>query len=260
MLISCQNASFGYEGHAVVHSICFTVEHGDYFWIVGENGSGKTTLIKGLLRLLNPIEGRLQFCDELKQGRIGYLPQQMDLKKDFPAGVYEIVLSGNLGGMGLRPFYNAKEKRLAEEAIEQLGIKDLRDCCFQDLSGGQQRRVLLARALCAAQSKPASAAAGHKEIETSCRILVLDEPSASLDPLITIEVYELLKTLVSQKGITIIMVSHDIQAATQYANRILHMENGHGFFSTMDDYLQSDRGKRFFNYTGCSNKGQNDDN
>jgi zinc transport system ATP-binding protein len=246
MLISCQNVSLGYEGQAVVRKLCFTVEHGDYLWVVGENGSGKTTLVKGILRLLNPIEGSIVFCNELKQGRIGYLSQQMALKKDFPAGVFEIVVSGNLGGMGLRPFYNAKEKRLALQAMKELGITDLRGKCFRELSGGQQRRVLLARALCAAQAEPKSSGTEHKAIETSCRLLILDEPAASLDPLVTVEVYERLKMLNRQMGITIIMVSHDIRAAQQYSNRILHLEEGLGFFEETAEYLRSDRGKKFF--------------
>ena len=261
MIITCRNLSLGYEGHAVIHSLAFTVEHGDYLWVVGENGSGKTTLIKGILRLLNPMDGSILFCNELKQGRIGYLSQQMALKKDFPAGVFEIVLSGNLGSMGLRPFYSSREKKLAEEAVEHLGIADLKKCCFRELSGGQQRRVLLARALCAAQGKPQSSGgeprpsapadcsgAGHKAIETSCRLLVLDEPAASLDPIVTAEVYEQLKVLNRQMGITIIMVSHDTRAAEQYASHIIHLEEGRGFFGETADYLRSDRGKNFFGH------------
>ena len=248
MLISCQNLSLGYDGQTVIRDLAFELEHGDYLWVVGQNGSGKTTLIKGILRLINPMGGRILFCDELRQGRIGYLSQQMALKKDFPAGVFEIVLSGNLGGMGLRPFYNAKEKRLAEEAMEQLGITALRGKCFRELSGGQQRRVLLARALCAAETEPGSVGAKHKAIETSCRLLVLDEPTASLDPMITVELYELLKTLNKAMGITIIMVSHDIQAAAQYANRILHIEEGRCYSDETAEYLLSGRGRNFFAY------------
>jgi len=253
MLITFQNVSLGYDGQAVVRNLAFVIEHGDYLWIVGENGSGKTTLIKGILRLLNPLEGHIVFCNELKQGRIGYLSQQMALKKDFPAGVFEIVLSGNMGGMGLRPFYNAKEKRLAEEAMKQLGIADLRGKCFRELSGGQQRRVLLARALCAAETEPVSIGADHRAIETSCRLLILDEPAASLDPLVTAEVYDLLKTLNRNMGITIIMVSHDTLAAEQYSNHILHLEGGLGFFGGTAEYLQSDRGRKFFSFKGERN-------
>ena len=251
MLINCQNLSLGYDGTAVIRDLAFNVEHGDYLWVVGENGSGKTTLIKGILRLLNPIKGNIQFCDELNQGRIGYLSQEMAIKKDFPAGVFEIVVSGNIGSMGLRPYYSVKEKKLAEEALEQLGIAALKKHCFRELSGGQQRRVLLARALCAARTEPVSAGPEHKTIETSCRLLVLDEPAASLDPLVTSEVYELLNTLVLKKGITIIMVSHDTRAAEQYANRILHLEGGCGYFGDIEEYMRTGRGKFYFGRHGA---------
>ena len=257
MLISCQNLSFGYEGLAVVRDLAFTIEHGDYLWVVGENGSGKTTLIKGILRLIAPLKGNIVFCDELRQGRIGYLSQQMALKKDFPAGVFEIVLSGNLGTMGLRPWYNVKEKKLAEEAVEQLKISDLKKSCFRELSGGQQRRVLLARALCAARAEPVSKGTAHKAFETSCRLLILDEPAAGLDPLVTTEVYELLSNLNRQIGITIIMVSHDTRAAEKYATDILHLEEGSGYFGKTADYLKTERGMRFFasNASGRDNHG-----
>ena len=245
MLISCQNISLGYEGHAVVRGVSFTVENSDYLWIVGENGSGKTTLIKGILRLLNPLEGSIVFCDELTKGRVGYLSQQSMPNKDFPAGVNEVVLSGNLGSMGIRPFYSPKEKRLAEEALEQLGIKSLSRKSYQELSGGQQRRVLLARALVSARAEKATKS---DENQAARRLLVLDEPAAGLDPLVTTEVYELLKTINEQTGITIIMVSHDIRAAALYANRILHMEDGQGFLSRTAEYLDTERGKKFFGH------------
>jgi zinc transport system ATP-binding protein len=182
------------------------------------------------------------------------MSQQSELKKDFPAGVFEVVLSGNLSGMGLRPFYNAREKARAEEAMKRLGIQKKRKKCYRELSGGQQRRVLLARAFCSAQvdqeGKPGEIAirAGSAAAKASAsrRLLVLDEPAAGLDPLITEEVYELLKSLNDQTGISIIMVSHDTRGAEQYAKHILHMENGRGFFSTAADYINSDRGKRFF--------------
>jgi zinc transport system ATP-binding protein len=257
MLISCQNVSFGYEGKPVIRDLSFTVESGDYLWVVGENGSGKTTLIKGILRLITPLEGSILFCNEISGGRIGYLSQQSAPKKDFPAGVNEIVLSGNMGGMGLRPFYNPKERKLADEAMKRLGIETLKKKCYRELSGGQQRRVLLARALVSARAGETSETTVSPETDISAeaivsgnsrQLLVLDEPAASLDPLVTTEVYELLKSLNEQTGITIIMVSHDTRAAAQYANRILHIEDGLGFFSDTAGYLRSDRGKKFFSH------------
>jgi zinc transport system ATP-binding protein len=241
MLITCQNVSLGYEGQAIVRGLSFSLEQGDYLWVVGENGSGKTTLIKGLLKLLNPMEGSLLFSDKLRQGKTGYLSQQSAGKKDFPASVSEVVLSGNLSTMGLRPFYNAREKRAAKEAMKHLGIDSLSQKCYGELSGGQQRRVLLARALVSVQTENP----GDKDESLRNSLLVLDEPTAGLDPLVTTEVYELLKKLNQETGITIVMVSHDIHGAKQYAKRILHLENGRGSLSGTADYLSSDIGKKF---------------
>jgi len=257
MLITCQNVSFGYEGQAVVRNLSFSLEQGDYLWVVGENGSGKTTLVKGILRLLNPMEGSIIFSDKLRQGRIGYLSQQAAAKKDFPAGVLEIVLSGNLSGMGLRPFYNAREKNSAREAMKRLGIESLSQKCYRELSGGQQRRVLLARALVSARADPSAGQANENE-SLKYSLLAFDEPTSGLDPLVTVEVYDLLKTLNQQTGITIIMVSHDIRGATQYAKRILHLENGRGSLSETADYLQSEAGKKFFGQQKEKNDGLHD--
>ena len=228
MLIGCQKASFGYDGHITIRDLDFSVHSGDFLFIAGENGSGKTTLLKGLLRLLNPIEGRITFYSELEQTGIGYLSQEAIAKKDFPAGVLEIVLSGNLGKMRLRPFYTPAEKRYAEKLLEQLDIKKLKNSCFRELSGGQQRRVLLARSLFAAQ-----------------QLLVLDEPFASLDPRISAELYNLLKKINQETGMTIIMVSHEIEAA-DCATHALHLQNQQLFFGSMEAYRQSETGKKFF--------------
>jgi zinc transport system ATP-binding protein len=205
-VISCENVSFGYDGHIVVRGLTFSVRRGGYLCIVGENGSGKSTLVKGFLRLISPMEGSLNFSAGIKRTEIGYLSQQAAAKKDFPAGVREIVLSGNLSSMGLRPFYTRAEKQKAETNMRRLGIEDLGERCYRELSGGQQRRVLLARALCAGKE-----------------LLVLDEPASGLDPLVTAEVYKLLKSINREMGITIIMVSHDIDAAKIYADEIINL-------------------------------------
>ena len=104
-LITVSNASLGYEGKAIVSDINFSVSDGDYLCIVGENGSGKSTLMKTLLGQKNVISGKIEFSDGLKQNEIGYLPQQTEVQKDFPASVKEIVLSGCLNRSGFRPFY-----------------------------------------------------------------------------------------------------------------------------------------------------------
>jgi zinc transport system ATP-binding protein len=228
MLMNCQNVSFGYDGHIAVSGLNFSVQAGDFLLIAGENGSGKSTLIKGLLRLIAPMEGAVNFSPEFLQSQTGYLSQQAAAKQDFPAGVFEIVLSGNLGKKGLRPFYNAAEKRKAGENLRLLGIAELKNRCFRELSGGQQRRVLLARSLCAAE-----------------KLLMLDEPFAGLDPLISAELYRLLAKISRETGMTIIMASHDTEASG-YAAKVLHLQKKQLFFGGMEDYLASETGKKFF--------------
>ncbi len=225
-LITIRNLSPGYDSHAVVENLNFSVNAGDYLCIVGENGSGKTTLMKTLLRLQEPVGGEILTGEGLKRNEIGYLPQQTLVQKDFPASVREIVLSGCQGRCGLRPFYSKAEKETAEMNMRRMGISELRDRCYRELSGGQQQRVLLARALCAAG-----------------KVLLLDEPVAGLDPKATAGMYDLIGAL-NRDGITIIMISHDIDAALRYASHILHIGDT-VFYGTKEEYLKSGAG-RFF--------------
>jgi zinc transport system ATP-binding protein len=228
MQMNCQNLAFGYDGHSVISGLKFSVQAGDFLLIAGENGSGKSTLIKGLLRLIPPMGGSITFSPEFAPYQTGYLSQQAAVKQDFPAGVFEIVLSGNAGKQGLFPFYRQADRRKAEENLRLLGIEDLKDRCFRELSGGQQRRVLLARSLCAAE-----------------KLLVLDEPFAGLDPLISAELYRLLEKINREMGMTIIMASHDIEAAS-CAAKVLHLQRQQLFFGSMEEYLKSETGKSFF--------------
>lgn len=226
-LIECKELALGYEGKTVVDKLNFTVNKGDYLCIVGENGSGKSTLMKALLGLKKQLSGEIVFGDGLKANQIGYLPQQTIVQKDFPASVKEIVRSGFLNNMGFRPFYTKAEKRCAYEKMEELGIIELKNCCYRELSGGQQQRVLLARALCA-----------------TSKLLILDEPVAGLDPVVTKDMYELIAAL-NKKGITIIMVSHDIHAALKYANTILYIGNEPEYFEDKEKFLASKHGTQF---------------
>lgn len=224
--ITATDLSLGYESQVVVHDLNFSVSQGDYLCIVGENGSGKTTLMKTLLHLKDPISGKIETGDGLKKNEIGYMPQQTAVQKDFPASVREIVLSGCQGRCGIRPFYSKEEKSLAEKNMNRMGILNLANRCYRELSGGQQQRVLLARALCA-----------------TGKILLLDEPVAGLDPVVTSHMYDLIEGL-NREGITIIMISHDISAALRYASHILHIGD-RLFFGTKDEYLKSDIGRSF---------------
>ena len=203
--LTCKNLTLGYNSKIVLENLNFEVNKGDYLCILGDNGSGKTTLMKTLLHLLKPISGSVTTGDGLLADEIGYLPQQTEVQRDFPASVWEIVLSGCQSRCGRRPFYNKEEKKLAKDVLEQLGILSLQKRCYRELSGGQQQRVLLARALCATQ-----------------KMLLLDEPVTGLDPQATEEMYTLIKEL-NSKGITILMISHDVNAALKYASHVLHI-------------------------------------
>ncbi len=227
--IACENLSLGYGGKTVVSGLNFSVSADMYLCIVGENGAGKTTLMKTVLGLQAPLSGKIVFGDGLRQREIGYLSQQTDVQRDFPASVREIVLSGCQGRMGLRPFYKGDEKELAARNMERMGITDLAGRCYRDLSGGQQQRVLLARALCATQ-----------------KLLLLDEPTAGLDPEVTADMYRVIDDL-HRSGVTIIMITHDVTEALPFATHILHLGK-RVFWGTRDEYLREGEREKAVGY------------
>lgn len=227
-LIACENVTLAYDGAAAVSDLSMEVNAGDYLCIVGENGSGKSTLIAGLLGLKKPVTGSITMGNGLKQTDIGYLPQQTNIQRDFPAGVFEVVLSGCLNSGAFLPFYRARDKRQALENMERLGISRLKNTCYNELSGGQQQRVLLARTLCAAK-----------------KILILDEPVSGLDPLVSGELYRLVRDINQDMKMTIIMVSHDIRSAVENAALILHLDQKPLFFGRTADYIKTEVGRKF---------------
>lgn len=217
-LIECKSLCMKYEGVSAFEGVSFDLDEGDFLCIVGENGSGKSTLIKGLLGLKQYSSGSIVF-NGVKQREIGYLPQQTPAQKDFPATVKEVVISGCLNRNGLTPFYSKNSKKRASEMMSLMKIEDLSDKSYRGLSGGQQQRVLLARALCATE-----------------KLLLLDEPVSGLDPMVTAEMYEAIRSLNREKGVTVIMVSHDIHNALHCGNKMLHMAQGRYFFGTKEEY------------------------
>lgn len=227
ILLACRDASLGYEHRALLEHLTFTVRAGDYLCVVGENGSGKSTLMKSLLGLISPLAGTID-CPAQRAGAIGYLPQQTSAQRDFPATVSEVVLSGFANKRGLHFFYSAAEKSAALMNMGKLGVLELQNRCYRELSGGQQQRVLLARALCATR-----------------KLLLLDEPVTGLDPVATGELYNLIKLVNLCNDITVIMVTHDIDAALRYATHVLHLGHQQLFFGTAAEYKQSDAAHRF---------------
>ena len=231
-LIECKHLKVGYENRTAVDDVSFYINEGDYLCIVGENGSGKSTLMKSILGLIPIKSGEIIF-NGLKQNQIGYLPQQTIVQRDFPASVFEVVLSGCLNRLGMKPFFTAKERKIAEDNIKLLNIEKIRKKAYCDLSGGQQQRVLLARALCATE-----------------KILLLDEPFTALDTVVSNELYGVIKMLNKERGITVVMISHDVRNSVESSDMVLHMDTKILFYGTSAEYLKSQSSKRLLGEGG----------
>lgn len=217
--IICKDVSLGYEGRLVCENLNFEINEGDYICILGDNGSGKSTLMKALLSLKSVSAGGISFGEGLARRDIGYLPQQSEAQKDFPASVREVVISGCVSRLGRRSFFGRRERLEAEQNMKMMGIEELADKSYRNLSGGQQQRVLLARALCAAK-----------------KVLILDEPVSGLDPSASASLYSLIEHLNKHTGITIIMVTHDVENSLRNATAVLRMSAEPRFFSSVEDY------------------------
>ena len=231
-LIECKHLKVGYENRTAVDDVSFSINEGDYLCIVGENGRGKSTLMKSILGLIPIKSGEIIF-NGLKQNQIGYLPQQTIVQRDFPASVFEVVLSGCLNRLGMKPFFTAKERKIAEDNIKLLNIEKIRKKAYCDLSGGQQQRVLLARALCATE-----------------KILLLDEPFTALDTVVSNELYGVIKMLNKERGITVVMISHDVRNSVESSDMVLHMDTKILFYGTSAEYLKSQASKRLLGEGG----------
>ena len=224
-LITVKDAAFAYDGQIVLSGVSFELNQGDYLCIVGENGSGKSTLMKGLLRLVTPVSGSIHLSGSLAQDEIGYLPQQNLTQRDFPASVREVVESG-IRGRQLSLTGADKERALA--MMKLLEISHLTVRSFMELSGGQRQRVLLARALCATR-----------------KLLLLDEPTAGLDPVVARELYKTIEKINREQGIAIIMITHDVHTSSRYASHILHLQQTPLFYGKADEYLNTYHGQCF---------------
>lgn len=225
MLIDVKDISYSYGENKVIRSMSFDFNSKDFLCVVGENGSGKSTLLKGILSLKTPVSGSVLFSTKLRRNEIAYLPQLTTVQKDFPASVKEIVLSGRLSSKGWSPFYTKNDKRYARETMDSLNISNLSKKSFRELSGGQQRRVLLARAIC-----------------SDNKAIFLDEPTAGLDPIITDEFYRILKKK-HDEGLAIFLVTHDIVRTIDFATHVLYIRNGNAKKETVEEFKESKQGK-----------------
>ena len=235
-LIKCENLKLGYEGQVILENINFELKGGEYLCIIGENGAGKSTLVKALLKLKKTMGGSIELGDGLRAKEIGYLPQQTLAQKDFQASVFEVLISGRLNNLSFLPFYTKADKEDAMDKMRLMGIENLKNKCYNDLSGGQQQRVLLARAMCATK-----------------KVILLDEPATGLDPVVTAEFYELISKINKDMGITVIMVSHDMEATLKYASHIMYLSQNNVFYGTKEAYLTSEAGMKYGTGEGAQN-------
>ncbi len=222
-VILAKNVTIGYGSNKVISSANFVINRQDFVCVVGANGSGKSTLIKAILGLIKPSSGKIQFGDNIERESIGFMPQDTKTDLNFPATVFEVVLSGTLGRLNTRAFYRKEDKDEAEKALKKLNILELKDSSFSNLSGGQKQKVLLARALAA-----------------TSKILILDEPSNNLDHKSRKKFYNELKEL-NESGLTIIMITHDLDAEDLIGNKVISIKESKVECCTTKDYLRSFR-------------------
>jgi zinc transport system ATP-binding protein len=204
-IVSLKNVYFSYQETKVLEDVCFEVSQGEFTGIIGPNGGGKTTLLKLLMGFLSPARGLISIFGESPlnaRNEIAYVPQSLRFDRQFPISVIELVLGGRLSHLPWYGKFSPEDKQIALEALKQVGMHDFQHHSFGKLSGGQAQRVLIARALA---SEP--------------RLLLLDEPTASVDPHAESEIYDILTKL--QSKMTILMVTHNLQTAIELFDKVL---------------------------------------
>ena len=219
--IKATNLSIGYNYHSIFKKINFTIEYGDFVCLVGGNGVGKSTLIKTILGLYPAISGKIHYDKNTKLESIGYLPQRLEISNDFPASVYEVVLSGCLNKLKWRPFYTKKEKELVNRNMKLLGIDRIKNKSFKELSGGQMQRVLIARAICATN-----------------KLIILDEPFVALDKKMVAQLEDTIRKINKELGVTILIVTHNFHTTLKITNKVIELSAEGCKSFTKEEYLK----------------------
>jgi zinc transport system ATP-binding protein len=235
-ILSVKNLSFSYDFAEVLSGISFDIKKGDYVALVGPNGSGKTTLVKLALGLERLAEGTINlFGTRLEKFRdwkkIGYLPQRVAANPLFPATVKEVIGMGLFSTKKFSKRFRRIDEQKINQVLNQMSIADLKNNIVGNLSGGQQQRVFLARALV---SEP--------------EFLVMDEPSSALDPQTREKFFSLMKKLNKEKGVTILIVTHDVSQIGQYADKLLYLDKRIVFYGPFSDFCRSEEMEKYFGH------------
>lgn len=210
-IIQFSNATFAYEGKTALEDITLDLHEGEFVGVIGPNGSGKTTLLKGLLGLMLPIKGSLQIfdcaCEALRcfhRARIGYLPQMEGTDSNYPITVWEVAMMGRYGAIGLLKRFSKDDGEIVREALNAVGMSAFHDRPFGQLSGGEQQRVLIARALA---QRP--------------QILLMDEPTTGIDSGAQGRLIDLVCHLHKRYHLTILFVTHDINMISSIVDSLV---------------------------------------
>jgi len=236
-ILSVRNLYFSYGPAEALSDVTFTVEKGDYIALVGPNGAGKTTLVKTVLGLLGKYSGKAELFGQDRKSfdgwnRIGYLPQRINAFNPlFPAKVKEVVGLGLLSKIKFPKKFTKDDETKIKQTLDLMGIADLRDKLVGELSGGQQQRVFLSRALV---SDP--------------ELIILDEPGTALDPQSRESFFEFIKKLNQDKGIAIILITHDTAQIGQYAKKLLYLDKKVVFYGSFADFCKSTEMNQYFGH------------
>jgi manganese/iron transport system ATP-binding protein len=222
--LALHDVSLGYEGRPVLTGVTFSVEAGEFCALLGPNGAGKTTLLRGMLGLIPVLAGRIEYGFDRRASPPGYVPQRESLDPIFPLTVLEVVLMGTLARLGpLRPA-GRRQHRFATECLAQVGLEAIAGQPFWALSGGQKERILIARALAA---EP--------------RLLLLDEPTAGVDPGATVAIMDAITRLNRERGLTVVLVSHQLRIVRQVVRSVIWVDAGRAVKGTAEDLLTPER-------------------
>jgi manganese/iron transport system ATP-binding protein len=222
--LALDRVSLGYHGRPVLTDVTFTVEEGEFCALLGPNGAGKSTLLRGLLGLLPVLSGRIEYGFDRRASPPGYVPQRDSLDPIFPLTVLEVVLMGTFARLRPLQLAGRRQHRLAADCLAQVGLDGIASQPFWALSGGQKERILIARAL-AAEPK----------------LLLLDEPTAGVDPGATVAIMDVITRLNRERGLTVVLVSHQLRIVRQVVRSVIWVDGGVAVKGTADELLSPER-------------------